>query len=92
MLRITTTIEESSLTGFKLDGQIISDWVTVLEEECLKVLRKNGKIVIDASGVIFIDCKGIELFKRLAGENFKVENCSPLILELLDECSKPERD
>jgi len=86
MLRISTTVESPTLIGLKLEGQIISEWVKVLEEECFKVFQKKKNIVIDVSGVSFIDCHGVDLFKRLSGENLHVKNCSPLILEMLDEC------
>lgn len=83
MLRITTIAESPSLTTLKLEGRIVSDWVSLLEQECLTLLHEKQQVLLDLSEVTFIDGRGVEMLKRIAGENLKVINSSAFIESLL---------
>jgi hypothetical protein len=41
MLRITRMAESPSHVTLKLEGRIVSDWVSVVERECLAVLQEK---------------------------------------------------
>ncbi len=84
MLRITKISESPSLVTMKLEGRIASDWVSLLEKECLRFLDEKRKVVLDFSEVTFVDGRGVELLSKLAGEGIKVVDCCELIKELLE--------
>ena len=83
MLRITTIAESPSLTTLKLEGRIVSDWVSLLERECLTLLQEKQQVLLDLSDVLFIDARGVEMLKRIANENLEVINSSAFIESLL---------
>lgn len=84
MLRITQIGESPSLTTLKVEGRIISNWVSVLEEESLKWLREKEMVVLDFSNVSFVDRQGVETLRRLRDGNVRIINCSSLIEDLLN--------
>ena len=84
MLRITHTTEGSDTT-LKLEGRIVSNWVPLLREECLRILKEQKRLWLDFSGVTFVDKQGVEMLRGIAGKEIKVTNCSPLIEALLQE-------
>jgi len=85
MLRITQTSEGSSDIRLKLEGRVVSDWVPLLREECLRILREQKKLWLDFSDVSFVDDRGVEMLKAIAGEGVRLMNCSPLVESLLQE-------
>ncbi len=83
VLRITKIAEDSSTITMKLEGKLASDWVPLLEGECLTCLKENRKVLLDFSEVTFVDGRGAEVVKKLAGKGIKVVDCNELIKELL---------
>ncbi len=83
MLRITKVAEDSSTVTMRLEGKLASDWVPLLEGECLTCLKENRKVLLDFSEVTFVDGRGAEMVNKLAGEGIKVVDCCELIKELL---------
>jgi len=47
VLRITKVAESPSLVTMKLEGKLASDWVPLLEGECLTRLKENRKVLLD---------------------------------------------
>jgi len=84
VLRITKVAEDSSTVTMKLEGKLASDWVPLLEGECLTCLKGKRKVLLDFSEVNFVDGRGVELLSKLAGEGIKVVDCDELIKELLE--------
>ena len=84
VLRITKVAENSSTVTMKLQGKLASDWVALLEGECLTCLKENRKVLLDFSQMTFVDGRGAEMVKKLAGEGIKVVDCHELIKELLE--------
>jgi hypothetical protein len=84
VLRITKVAEDSSTVTMKLEGKLASDWVPLLEGECLTCLKDNRKVFLDFSEVTFVDGRGAEMVNKLAGEGIKVVDCCELIKELLE--------
>jgi anti-anti-sigma regulatory factor len=83
VLRITKVAEDSSTVTMKLEGKLASDWVPLLEGECLTCLEKR-KVLLDFSEVTFVDGPGVELLSKFAGKGIKVVDCCELIKELLE--------
>jgi anti-anti-sigma regulatory factor len=84
LLRITQIGESPSLTTLKVEGRVVSDWVSVLEEESLRWLQEKQAIVLDFSNVSLVDRRGVEVLRRLRSSNVRIINCSPLIEDLLN--------
>jgi anti-anti-sigma regulatory factor len=84
MLRITRSVENHSSVTLKLEGRIVSQWVAVLEQECLLLRQKKQNVVLDFSSVTFIDSQGIEMLKQLLSQKIKIINCPAFILETLN--------
>ena len=84
MLRITKVAEDSSTVTLKLEGKLAADWVPLLEGECLTCLKDYRKVLLDFSEVTFVDDRGAEMVKRLAGEAITVVDRCELIKELLE--------
>lgn len=84
MLRITEISEIADSVTLKVEGRIVSEWVTVLEQECLKWLRAKPEVLLDFSEVTFIDHNGVAMLKRIASANLRLINCPALIHEMLN--------
>jgi hypothetical protein len=84
VLRITEISESADAITLKVEGRIASEWVTVLEQECLKWLRAKPEVLLDFSEVTFIEHNGVAMLKRIASPNLRLINCPELINELLN--------
>ncbi len=83
MLRITTVTESPTCVTLKLEGRIVSDWVPLLEHECLTALRANRQVRLDFSEVTFIDRSGMAMLQRLAAARVEIINASAFTEALL---------
>lgn len=79
MLRLTNIAENDTSVTLKVEGEVVSDWSSLLETECLRCLATGRELVLDFSGVTLIDCRGVETLKRLQARNVKLINCPALI-------------
>jgi hypothetical protein len=74
---------------FKLEGQVIGQWVDELRRVCEEALADNGSprhcLVLDLDGLSFLDPAGVALFRELAARNVSFTNCSVFIAEQLKE-------
>ena len=89
MLRITRVVDSITSVTLKVEGQIASDWISVLKCECLSVLRDKRELVLDFSGVAFINAEGVKMLNRLKSlgvppERLQIVNSSPLIEDLVN--------
>ncbi len=83
MLRITWCRENASCVTLKVEGWIVSDWVSLLDQECKALVEPGRKVLLDFSEVRYVDCRGIEMLKRLPSEHIRIINCPTLIEDLL---------
>jgi STAS domain. len=84
MLRITETMEDEKTVALILDGKVADVWVLDLESICLH--HKNEKdrtVVLNFSGVTFVDDNGLRMLERIKDERIKIVNCSLFIEALL---------
>lgn len=90
MLRLTRTsrlhseavLDEVILV---LEGQIVAEWVDLLEAECLELLGSHGKVLLDLANVSYLDGRAVRLLRRLATRSVNLINCPPLVEELVRE-------
>ncbi len=67
----------------KLEGQLLGDWVSVLEKECRNILQEQKELTLEMAEVTYVNQRGVELLRRLVAEKVELANCSPLIENLL---------
>lgn len=75
VLRITKVAENHLLATIKLEGKVASDWVSLLERECLGVLQEKRNVVLDLYDVTFVDRGGVEMLGRMTAKGIHVINC-----------------
>ncbi len=83
VLRIRKVAESPSETTLHVEGRIVSEWVSVLEDECRDALRAAERVRLDLSGVTFVDPRGVRLLRHLAGEPVTIVNCAEFVDALL---------
>jgi anti-anti-sigma regulatory factor len=83
VLRITKVTETPTFVILKLEGRIVSEWVAILRRECVAALDAQRMVLLDCSGVIFINGRGVKMLKRLMSDNLQLINCSAFIESLL---------
>jgi hypothetical protein len=88
VLRISKVYENPSGVKLKLEGRIVSEWVSILEEKILECLKKNKKLLLDFSELRFVDKHGVEMLRRMPFEKIEIINCPGFIEELLKEGSQ----
>lgn len=87
MLRITKVAEDPGSVILKVEGRVVSDWVQVLEQECLRSLGRNQEVVLDFTDVVFVDGQGISMLKRIKSRAVQIVNTSGLLEDLLREAA-----
>ncbi len=87
MLRI---VEEKAADGravLRLDGRIAGQWIGVLRSCCDDVLKRNGLLTLDLSGVTFTDMDGLRLLHDLEQRLVTMCNGSPFLLEQMKQAN-----
>ena len=92
MLRITNKSGGNSDVTLGLEGRIVTDWATVLEQECSELLAKGCLVRLDFSGVTYVDSLGVERLQNLHGKGVRFVNCPNLIWGLIDDGLVPPRE
>jgi anti-anti-sigma regulatory factor len=67
----------------KLEGRIVSEWVALLEHECLTALRAQQQVILDFAEVTFVSAPGVAMLKPLASADVEFVNCSALVEDLI---------
>lgn len=84
MLRITEVSKDDEEITLRLEGKLVDTWIPELERTCLYHRdEKNKTVVLDFSGVTFIDKKGVRMLESIQDEKVKMINCCPFIQSLL---------
>ena len=84
MLRITEVVDSGTETTLHVEGRIVSDWVSVLQEECSRVLQESGRrLRLDLRAVTFIDLRGVLALRRFTTERVAIVNSQAFIDALL---------
>jgi anti-anti-sigma regulatory factor len=85
MLRLTRTTRFPHEVILLLEGQIVAEWVELLEAECLTLLRTDQKVLLDLSRVSYLDRRAARLLRDLAARSVQLINCPPLVADLVTE-------
>ncbi len=85
MLRITELSKDDKSVTLRLEGKVVDAWIPDLERMCLYHRdEKNKTIVLDFSGVTFIDNHGLRILKKIKDNRVVIVNYSLFIEALLD--------
>jgi anti-anti-sigma regulatory factor len=85
MLRLTRTSLDTSEVVLKVQGQIVGDWVALLESECRELRAKERHVALDLSDVSYLDPQAVRMLRELTRGSLGLVNCPPLVEELLTE-------
>jgi anti-anti-sigma regulatory factor len=85
MLRLTRTTRLPHEVIVLLEGQLVAEWVELLEAECLTLLQTDQKVLLDLSQVSYLDRRGARLLRDLAARSVQLINCPPLVADLVTE-------
>ena len=88
MLRITKTPKNASTVELKLEGEIVSEWIPLLRQQCEASLREGRKIALDFSEVRFLDCRAVDMLTALDRERIRIIRCPQLIEDMMNECRR----
>lgn len=89
MLKITVATMDGMTVTLKLEGRIVGKWVDELQKECDLCQSKGRKLLLDLSGVSFIDDQGIRVLKTIAGREVTLVECSLFLSELFKKKGIP---
>lgn len=94
MLRITEIEAANEILTLRLEGRVMGQWAEEIRKECRNGLATHKKIILDMSGVYFMDEVGTKTIKALSKDYGLVEitGCSLFLSELLDGKSYEEDD
>ncbi len=67
MLRLTRTTRLPHEVVLVLEGQIVAEWVDLLEAECLELLGTHGKVFLDLANVSYLDRRAVRLLREAGG-------------------------
>ncbi len=85
MLRLTRTSLGTAEVVLKAEGQIVGDWVALLESECRELLATERSVALDLGDVSYLDRQGVRVLRELTRGSLTLVNCPPLVEELLTE-------
>ena len=83
MLRIDKVYENLFTVKLKLEGTLVGEWVSLLEQKILECLANNKNALLDFSELRFVDEPGMQMLRRMPPEKIEITNCPRFIEELL---------
>ena len=83
MLRLTVVPNSVPVMTLKVEGQIVGEWAGALERECAALLAQGTQVLLDLSGLIYVDGDGVLVLRTLSSAGVVMINCAPIIQGLL---------
>jgi len=83
MVRITLVNATERTTTMKIEGRIVSDWISVVETECQNLLAQGKTIFLDLSDVNFVGAEGVAMIRRLLDQGCVLAGCPLFIHHVL---------
>ena len=84
MIRITVETQTPQEVLLKVEGNISAHTIDVLSTEGERWLQVKERLVLELSGVRFIDATGMGLLRSWSGEKLRVHGASRFIRMLLE--------
>jgi anti-anti-sigma regulatory factor len=84
MIRLTVISQTKEEVVLKVEGWVSRGNGVLLEEEGVRLLEESERLVLDLSGVKFIDREGIALLQRWSGDRLELRGASLFVHSLLE--------
>ena len=84
MLRISMINESEQCVRVALEGWLVGPWVDELRKESEQQLSQAKALRLDLAKVLFVDPRGVDLLRELAGRQVEYVNCSSFLSQQLD--------
>ncbi len=81
---ITTVSENETRVELRVEGQLVADWSSVLQQECQKILHHEREVFLDCSRLAFIDSQGVAVLKQLQTEGLRMAQVPPLMKDIFE--------
>jgi hypothetical protein len=88
VLRISVISDSDNLLQLQLEGKLVGPWVEELRKFIDEALVHHKSASLDLEKVWFVDPRGAELLRTLAGRQVSQLNCSQFISEQLKESAQ----
>ena len=85
MFRITTTTIEPDQKLLKAEGAVRGEAVRAIRLACQLELAEGRPVVLDLTGVSFIDPAGVHCVRSLAAQGVQLRGGSPFVVAMLGE-------
>lgn len=89
MLRISSTTGPGSPVTLEVEGDLVGDWVPLLEAECVRRLDARKRVELDFTGVGFIDRVGVAMVHGLLARGVRVVGATATVNALLGRSTVP---
>src|SRR5215510_11085115 len=83
MMRITPIQEDDRIARLRVEGRVTSQTVEALRSSCEEGLVNHPALLLELSGVQFVDAAGIAAFRSLAQRGAVLVGCSGFLTEIL---------
>jgi len=83
MLKITDDPAPASHRIFRLEGRIAGPWTAELQSLCEAALREGSALILDLSGVSFLDRSAASLLRGLVQRRVDLVGCTAFVAEQL---------
>lgn len=83
MLKISRIKMNDTAVTLQLEGRVSGPWVEELRRLCVEALHDGSRLILDLTGVSFVDGEGIVFLQGLPRQRVTLTNCSPFVTELL---------
>lgn len=81
---ITTVSENETRVELRVEGQLVADWSSVLQQECQTLLDQGREVFLDFSRLAFIDSRGVAVLKQLQTEGLRMAQAPPLMKDIFE--------
>src|SRR6266511_2549294 len=83
MLRITSIQRDDGIAQLRVEGRVTYQTVEALWASCETGFADHQTLLLDLSGVQFVDAGGVVVFRRLVWRGTVLSGCSGFLIELL---------
>jgi len=83
MMRITRVPGTDGVARLSVEGRLAEIEVTELATSCEAYLAARHPLLLDLSGVTFVDAQGLGLLHAVAQRGAVLTGCSPFLREML---------
>ncbi|MBI3802050.1 MAG: sigma-70 family RNA polymerase sigma factor [Deltaproteobacteria bacterium] len=82
-MRITPIAEKDGIAQLRVEGRVTQQTVEALQSSCTAEFFVHSTLLLELSGVQFVDAAGIEAFRHLVQKGAVLFGCSGFLTELL---------